>query len=134
LALIRAASDHYGWSVNLAELARIWKGGCIIRAALLDDIRRVYGDQPALPNLLLAGGLRQRLLQGQTRWRRLVALGQEQGLPLPAMSASLAYYDGVRAGWLPHNLTQAQRDAFGAHTYQRNDEPDAPFVHSDWLK
>ena len=134
LALIRAASDRHDWSVNLSELARIWKGGCIIRAALLDDIRRVYGDQPELPNLLLAGELRDRLFQVQSRWRSLVARGQEQGLPLPAMSASLAYYDSLRAGWLPHNLTQAQRDAFGAHTYQRNDEPHAPFVHSEWFK
>lgn len=137
MALIKAGSERYGWSVNLREVARIWKGGCIIRARLLDDIMKAYERSPSLPNLLLDVELRERVQDAQSRWRQVVATAQLYGIPIPAMSASLAYFDSVRSAQLPQNLTQAQRDAFGAHTYQRNDTQDlasSPFVHTDWLR
>ena len=132
--LIRAASETYGWSIDPGEMARIWKGGCIIRARFLDDIMRAYQSNPALPNLILDPAFRGRIHETQGAWREVVGLAQAAGIPVPAMSASLAYYDSLRTARLPQNLTQAQRDAFGAHTYQRDDEGDGPpFVHTDWL-
>jgi len=134
LALIRAASDAYSWDVDLGEVARIWKGGCIIRARLLDDLMRAFSNrEKEPPNLLFDGTFRERIAAAQPGWRRVVSTALERGIPVPAMSASLAYYDSLRSASLPQSLTQAQRDAFGAHTYQRNDEPDPPFIHTDWL-
>lgn len=137
MALIKAGSERYGWTVDLREIARIWKGGCIIRAQLLNDIMLAYERTPELTNLLLDVELGGRVQAAQSRWRQVVASAQLCGIPVPAMSASLAYFDSVRSARLPQNLTQAQRDAFGAHTYQRNDTQDiasAPFVHSEWLR
>ncbi len=132
--LIRAASEAYSWSIDPGEMARIWKGGCIIRARFLDDIMGAYRRDPALPNLILDPEFRGRIHETQAAWRQVVGLAQTVGIPVPAMSASLAYYDSLRTDRLPQNLTQAQRDAFGAHTYQRNDDgDDPPFVHTDWL-
>ena len=132
-ALIRAGSAEWRWDVDLREIARIWKAGCIIRARFLDSIMRAFEKDPDLPNLLLAEDAREAIGRGQSAWRRIVAYGQSSGLAIPAMSASLAYFDAYRTADLPQNLTQAQRDFFGAHTYQRNDKgPDAPFVHSEW--
>ena len=132
--LIRAASEAYAWSIDPGEMARIWKGGCIIRARFLDDIMGAYGRDRALPNLILDPEFRGRIHETQGAWREVVGFAQASGIPVPAMSASLAYYDSLRTGRLPQNLTQAQRDAFGAHTYQRDDVgADPPFVHSDWL-
>jgi 6-phosphogluconate dehydrogenase len=128
MALIRAGSDDKKWNINLAELARIWKGGCIIRARLLDDIMRAAGA----PNLLLDDKLRGQLAEAQADWRRVLATATQIGVPMPAMAASLAYYDSYRSARLPQNLTQAQRDAFGAHTYRRIDQPEKGFVHSEW--
>ena len=133
LSLIRAASEHFGWGIDLGELARIWKGGCIIRARLLDTIMRAYRAAPALANLLLDATVANEIDGAQAAWRRTVALAQSHGIPVPAMSSGLAYYDSYRTASLPQNLTQAQRDAFGAHTYQRSDAPDEGFVHTDWL-
>jgi 6-phosphogluconate dehydrogenase len=124
--VIRAASSEYGWNVNLRELARIWKGGCIIRARLLDSIMAAYEAMPDLRNLLLAP----KMQVAQDPWRRVVGLAIHKGVPCPALSASLAYYDAYRSASLPQNLIQAQRDAFGAHTYERIDRPG--FVHTDW--
>jgi 6-phosphogluconate dehydrogenase len=115
-------------------MARIWKGGCIIRARLLDNIMRAYERTPALANLLLDEEFENRLFGAQPQWRRAVALAQGFGIPVPAFSASLAYFDSYRTARLPQNVTQAQRDAFGAHTYERIDKPGAPAVHSEWLK
>ena len=113
----------------MREIARIWKAGCIIRAKFLDSIMRAYERNPALPNLLLDFDLGPVLPQ----WRRCVTYAQSNGIAVPAFSASLAYFDSYRTAELPQNLTQAQRDFFGAHTYQRNDAgADAPFVHTDW--
>jgi 6-phosphogluconate dehydrogenase len=132
MALIRAASDNYKWNISLEEMARIWKGGCIIRARMLDTIRAAYKRRPDLGNLLMDEAIREQLDAVQAPWRRVVALAQTHGIPVPAMAASIAYYDSYRTASLPQNLTQAQRDAFGAHTYQRSDAPDEGFVHTDW--
>jgi 6-phosphogluconate dehydrogenase len=138
LSLIRAGGAAHGWgpaggAMDLAEIARIWKGGCIIRARFLDDIRAAYGRDPGLASLLLDDQLGAGVAAAQDGWRRVVALAQGAGVPVPAMSASLAYFDSYRTARLPQNLTQAQRDAFGAHTYERRDRPELGSLHTDWL-
>jgi 6-phosphogluconate dehydrogenase len=134
MALIAAGSREYKWNVNLKEMARIWTGGCIIRARLLEDVMRAFERRPELPNLLVDEEVRAAVGDGQAALRALVAAAQAGGVPVPALSSTLAYFDGYRTAELPQNLTQAQRDAFGAHTYQRNDVANAPFVHTEWLK
>ncbi|HKV40316.1 MAG TPA: decarboxylating NADP(+)-dependent phosphogluconate dehydrogenase [Blastocatellia bacterium] len=130
--LIRRGSDEFKWNVNLGEVSRIWKGGCIIRAQFLDKIKQAYQRRPDLPNLLLDPDFKAWVQEAQTRWRHTVATAQSMGIAIPAMSSSLAYFDAYRTASLPLNLTQAQRDYFGSHTYQRTDRPDAGFVHSEW--
>ena len=130
--LIRAGSDEWKWNINLREMARIWKGGCIIRARFLDSIMRAYEKDPHLPNLLLDQEFATAIKKSEQPWRQVVGMAQSVGIPVPAMSASVAYYDGYRSAWLPQNLTQAQRDYFGAHTYERTDRPQQGFVHTDW--
>ena len=133
MALIQAGSREWKWDIDMREIARIWKAGCIIRAKFLDSIMRAYERERALPNLLLDEAFRADISTSQEAWRRCVAYAQTNGIPAPAFSASLAYFDSYRTANLPQNLTQAQRDFFGAHTYQRNDKgADAPFVHTDW--
>ncbi len=133
MALIQAGSAEWKWNIEMREMARIWKAGCIIRARFLDSIMRAYEEKPDLPNLLLANEFSTRVKESEAAWRRAVAFAQSNGIPVPAMSGSLAYLDAYRSAELPQNLTQAQRDYFGAHTYQRNDKgPNAPFVHTDW--
>jgi 6-phosphogluconate dehydrogenase len=132
MALIRAGSEARKWNVDLVEMARIWKGGCIIRARLLDSIMRAFRKNPSLPNLLVDDDFSRDLAGAQNAWRATAARAAESGIPLPAMGASLSYYDGYRSARLPQNLTQAQRDAFGAHTYQRIDRKG--FVHTEWLE
>jgi 6-phosphogluconate dehydrogenase len=131
MALIKAGSDAKKWNIDLAETARIWKGGCIIRARLLDAIMRAC--RAGAPNLLLDDDFIKQLAAAQAAWRKVAATAAESGIPLPAMGASLAYYDSYRSARLPQNLTQAQRDAFGAHTYRRVDAPERGFVHTEWL-
>ena len=131
--LIRAGSDHYQWDINLSEISRIWKGGCIIRAQFLDEIKRVYQQQPDLPNLLLDPSFQDWVSQAQPRWRKTVATAQDLGIPVMAMAASLAYWDTYRTANLPQNLTQAQRDFFGSHLYERVDKPELGPVHTDWV-
>jgi 6-phosphogluconate dehydrogenase len=134
MALIQAGSAEWKWNINMREMARIWKAGCIIRAKFLDSIMRAYERKPQLPNLLLDEEFSARVRDSQVAWRRAISLAQSIGVAVPAMSASLAYFDAYRSAELPQNLTQAQRDYFGAHTYQRNDKgPNAPFVHTDWV-
>jgi 6-phosphogluconate dehydrogenase len=133
MALIRSASDRYGWSVELAETARIWKGGCIIRARLLDLIRAAFSNHPELSNLMIDSAMSHQLQGLQGAWRRVSGFALTSGIPLPVMSACLNYFDSYRTGRLPQNLIQAQRDAFGAHTYERIDHPERGFVHSEWL-
>ncbi len=132
MALLRAGSAEYKWSVNMREIARIWTGGCIIRARLLNTIMQAFERAPELTNLLLDAAIQPQVMQAEQGWRRTVELAVAHGIPVPAMSASLSYFDSYRTAALPQNLTQAQRDYFGAHTYQRVDRPDAGFVHSDW--
>jgi 6-phosphogluconate dehydrogenase len=132
MALLRVASAEHQWPVDLREIARIWKGGCIIRARLLDTIMHAYERDADLPNLLLDADIRPRMLEGEQAWRRTIQMAVAHSIPVPAVSASLAYFDSYRTAVLPQNLTQAQRDYFGAHTYQRIDRPDAGFVHTDW--
>ncbi|MEU8839501.1 NADP-dependent phosphogluconate dehydrogenase [Streptomyces roseus] len=118
---IRAGSDEYGWGVDLGAVASLWRGGCIIRAAFLDRIRTAYDAQPDLPSLLADPGFAQEIGEAQDDWRAAMVAAVSQGIPVPAFSASLAYYDALRAERLPAALTQGQRDFFGAHTYRRTD-------------
>jgi len=134
MALIQAGSREWNWNIDVREIARIWKAGCIIRAKFLDSIMRAYERDASLPNLLLDEAFQGELAASQEAWRRCVTFAQSGGIAVPAFAASLAYFDSYRTANLPQNLTQAQRDYFGAHTYQRNDQgPDAPFVHTDWV-
>ncbi|MBZ4415392.1 NADP-dependent phosphogluconate dehydrogenase [Myxococcus sp. RHSTA-1-4] len=132
MRLIQAASNEYQWGISLAEMARIWRGGCIIRAKLLTPLRESFEKQPALPNLVVSDAFAPVLERMAPAWRKLVAVATKVGIPVPVFSASLAYLDSYRSPELPQNLTQAQRDAFGAHTYQRRDRPEAGFVHTEW--
>ncbi|MGH7602138.1 MAG: NADP-dependent phosphogluconate dehydrogenase, partial [bacterium] len=130
LALLRAASRAYNYGLNLESVARLWRGGCIIRAALLEDIHSVYAAQPDLSNLLMDASLAQKVLARQEDWRAVVHTAVELGIPAPALTASLFYFDGWRSARLPANLIQAQRDYFGAHTYKRVDA--AGVFHTKW--
>ncbi|MBN2341850.1 MAG: NADP-dependent phosphogluconate dehydrogenase [Deltaproteobacteria bacterium] len=134
LFLIAAAAKEFGWKVNMKETARIWKGGCIIRAALLDEIMGAFERTPDLSNLLLDSNFAGVLKQNINGLRQVISLGAMNGIPLPAFAASLSYFDAFTTARLPQNLVQAQRDAFGSHTYQRTDSPEQGFVHTDWLK
>ncbi len=134
LHLIAAGSSAHGWGIDLKEIARIWKGGCIIRARFLDTIMRAYERRRSLPHLLLDDDVRARLAALVPGLRQTVMAAQEHGIPVPGMASSLSYYDAYRTADLPQNLVQAQRDAFGAHTYQRKDDPDGPPVHTDWIQ
>ncbi len=130
--LIRAGSDEYKWNVDLSEMARIWKGGCIIRAKFLDNIKRAYKREPGLVNLLLDEDFRAWMSDAQKNWRTAISVAQQHGVAVPAMASSLAYFDSYRTENLPQNLTQAQRDYFGAHTYERVDKPELGHVHTEW--
>ncbi|HEX8137030.1 MAG TPA: NADP-dependent phosphogluconate dehydrogenase [Pyrinomonadaceae bacterium] len=130
--LIREGSKNWNWDINLGEVSRIWKGGCIIRAQFLDRIKQAYQRRPDLPNLLLDPDFKAWVEEAQPAWRRAVTSAMQSGTPVLAMAASLNYFDMYRTANLPLNLTQAQRDFFGSHTYQRTDRPDAGFVHSEW--
>jgi 6-phosphogluconate dehydrogenase len=132
MALLSKASTEFNYNLNLAETARIWKGGCIIRAGFLDKIKQAFQDNPSLPNLLLAPEFKQSILDRSGAWREVLAVSNSLGIPVPAFSASLDYFDSYRRDRLPQNLTQAQRDYFGAHTYERVDKPREEFFHTEW--
>lgn len=131
MALLAKASKEFNYNLNLSEMARIWKGGCIIRAGFLNKIKKAYQDDPGLPNLLLAPEFKQTILDRQEAWREVLVTAAKLGIPVPAFSASLDYFDSYRRASLPQNLTQAQRDYFGAHTYERTDKPGV--FHADWI-
>lgn len=131
LSLLKTASEKYNYGLNLEEIAKIWRGGCIIRAALLEDIRAAYSKQPSLANIMIDESIAGKLNQSQTNMRKLLRQGIKNGIPMPVISVSLAYYDSYRRGWLPSNLLQAQRDFFGAHTYQRTDREGTFHTHWD---
>ena len=130
MALIAAGSARYDWAIDLSEMARIWKGGCIIRARVLDSVRRAFTSHASLVNLLMDDALGREVQEAQAGWRRIAAAAVAAGIPIPAIAASLAYFDSYRTARLPQNLTQAQRDAFGAHTFERIERPG--FIHADW--
>ena len=130
--LMREAQKEYHWTLNFGEIAQIWRGGCIIRAAFLQKITEAYALNANLANLLLDPYFCSQIAGAQENWRRVVALGAEFGVPLPSFSSALAYYDSYRSERLPQNLLQSQRDFFGAHTYERVDQPRGKFFHIDW--
>jgi 6-phosphogluconate dehydrogenase len=130
---MRQAQHVYEWELDIATIARIWRGGCIIRARVLQRIAEAYTHDPTLVNLLLAPYFNEQIAQRQSHWRRVVALAAQHGIAAPGFMAALAYYDGYRSARLPANLIQAQRDYFGAHTYERIDQPRGTFFHLDWL-
>ncbi|MBU0477685.1 decarboxylating NADP(+)-dependent phosphogluconate dehydrogenase [bacterium] len=130
-ALMRAAAKEYGWNLNFGEIALMWRGGCIIRARFLGEIKKVFDKSPDLPNLLLDSYFKEIVEKNQDNWRKVVAAAVELGIPTPAFSSALAYFDSYRRESLPANLLQAQRDYFGAHTYKRTDKEGT--FHTDWL-
>ena len=130
--LFRAAAAEYGWNLNYGGIALMWRGGCIIRAAFLDKIKQAFDQNPDLTNLLLDSYFREQVEWAQAAWRRVVARAVTTGIPVPAMSSALAFYDGYRHERLSANLLQAQRDYFGAHTYERVDKPRGEFFHTNW--
>jgi 6-phosphogluconate dehydrogenase len=132
--LMQEAAKEYGWNLNLGGIASVWRGGCIIRSAFLGNIKAAFDKNPQLSNLLLDDYFRAEVEGAQGAWRRVVAKAVELGLPVPAMSSALAFYDGYRRARLPQNLLQAQRDYFGAHTYERVDKPRGEFFHTDWIQ
>lgn len=130
--LMRAAAQEYKWNLNYGGIALMWRGGCIIRSAFLGKIKEAFDKNPRLSNLLVDPFFKDQIESAQNAWRRVVAVAIEKGIPVPAMSSALAFFDGYRREWLPANLLQAQRDYFGAHTYERVDKPRGQFFHTDW--
>jgi 6-phosphogluconate dehydrogenase len=130
--LLASASEVFGWDLDLGRIASLWREGCIIRAAFLDDITAAFGREPPPANLLLDRFFAEALAKAQTGWRRVAAAAVEGGIPVPAYASALAFYDGYRSGQLPANLIQAQRDYFGAHTYERVDRRRGEFEHHQW--
>jgi 6-phosphogluconate dehydrogenase len=132
MALLSKASQEFNYNLNLGEIARIWKGGCIIRAGFLNKIKHAYDENRGLANLLLAPEFKHTILDRQDAWREVLVTANTLGIPVPAFSASLDYFDSYRRANLPQNLTQAQRDFFGAHTYERTDKSRGEFFHTEW--
>ncbi|MDD5200098.1 MAG: hypothetical protein PHC88_09875, partial [Terrimicrobiaceae bacterium] len=133
LDLLGTAGRLYNWNLNFGDIATIWRGGCIIRAVFLNRIKEAYEENPQLENLMLAPFFTEIFRKTQAGWRHAITAAIEQGVAAPAFTASLGYYDSYRAERLPANLLQAQRDFFGAHTYERIDKPEGEFFHTEWL-
>ena len=129
---MRAVSDEREWELNYGGIALMWRGGCIIRSRFLNNIRDAFEKDPKLTNLLLDQFFEKAVENAQASWRRVVSSAVTLGIPMPAIGAALAYYDGYRTERLPANLLQAQRDFFGAHTYERLDKPRGEFFHTNW--
>ncbi len=130
--LMMEAAKEYKWNLNYGGIALMWRGGCIIRSAFLGDIKKAFDNNPALPNLLLDPFFKGKVEAAQAGWRRVCAAALANGIPAPALTAALCYFDGFRTERLPANLLQAQRDYFGAHTYERIDKPRGQFFHTNW--
>jgi 6-phosphogluconate dehydrogenase len=130
--LMRAAAKEYGWNLNYGGIALMWRGGCIIRSRFLGKIKEAFDNNPKLTNLLLDNYFRGEIKKSQKGWRNVVATAAKKGIPVPAFSTALAFYDQYRSAVLPANLLQAQRDYFGAHTYERLDQPRGQFFHTNW--
>jgi len=130
--LMREASEHFEWDLQYGSIAQLWRGGCIIRSVFLDDIKAAYDKNPQLDNLLVDEYFTNKIAAAQSGWRKVLAKAIEAGVPTPAMSSALAFYDGYRTETLPANMLQAQRDYFGAHTYERIDKPEGERFHTNW--
>ncbi len=130
--LMRQAAKTYGWNLNYGGIALMWRGGCIIRSVFLGKIKEAYDKNPDLDNLLLDPYFCGKMKELVPAWREVVASAITAGAPVPAFAAALSYFDGLRCGRLPANLLQAQRDYFGAHTYERVDAPRGEFFHTNW--
>ncbi len=131
--LMKGAARDYKWNLDYGNISLLWRGGCIIRARFLENIKNAFGVNPGLSNLLLDDFFSNNIIQSQDSWRRVVALAAEHGIPVPALSSALCYYDSYRTEKLPANLIQAQRDYFGAHTYERIDRKRGEYFHTDWI-
>lgn len=131
--LMKSAAAHYGWRLNYGAIALMWRGGCIIRSAFLGKIKEAFSRHPSLENLLFDDYFQKQLAASQAGWRQAISAAVLAGIPTACMSAALAFYDGYRTAQLPANLLQAQRDYFGAHTYERVDQPRGKFFHTDWI-
>ena len=129
--MMEAAKEH-GWNLNYGGIALMWRGGCIIRSVFLGDIKKAFDNNPELPNLLLDPFFKEKVEEAQAGWRRVCATALANGVPVPALTSALCYFDGFRSERLPANLLQAQRDYFGAHTYERIDRPRGEFFHTNW--
>ncbi len=130
--LMAAAGTEHGWNIDFGAVANMWRGGCIIRSVFLGDIKRAYDDDPELRNLILADYFRTTIERCQRSWRHVVAVAAQLGIPVPALNTALSFYDAYRSARLPANLIQAQRDYFGAHTYERVDRPRGEHFHTNW--
>ena len=130
--LMRAAAKEYKWNLNYGAIALMWRGGCIIRSRFLGKIKEAYDTNPKLLNLLLADYFRGEIKRSQKGWRNVVATAAKRGIPVPAFSTALSFFDQYRSAVLPANLLQAQRDYFGAHTYELIDKPRGEFFHTNW--
>ena len=130
--LMRAAAKTYGWNLNYGGIALMWRGGCIIRSKFLGKIKEAFDNNPNLTNLLLDPFFKEKVEDAQESWRKVTAAALANGIPVPAFTSALCYFDGYRNEWLPANLLQAQRDYFGAHTYERIDRPRGEFFHTNW--
>ncbi|HOL30159.1 MAG TPA: decarboxylating NADP(+)-dependent phosphogluconate dehydrogenase, partial [Paludibacteraceae bacterium] len=130
--LMMQAAKEYGWNLNYGGIALMWRGGCIIRSVFLGDIKKAFDQNPNLRHLLLDPFFKEQVESAQEGWRRVCAVAMENGIPVPAMASALSYFDGFRTERLPANLLQAQRDYFGAHTYERIDRPRGEFFHTNW--
>jgi 6-phosphogluconate dehydrogenase len=131
-SLMRAAGEEYGWNLNYGGIALMWRGGCIIRSVFLGKIKEAFDNNPSITNLLLDPFFREKVEKAQKGWRNVVSVAVNNGIPVPAISTALGYFDGYRCEKLPANLLQAQRDYFGAHTYERLDKPRGEFFHTNW--
>jgi len=131
-ALMQEAAKEYGWKLNYGGIALMWRGGCIIRSVFLGKIKEAFDQNPDLKNLMLDPFFKEKLEDAQASWRRVIAAVVANGIPVPALTTALAYFDGYRTERLPANLLQAQRDYFGAHMYERVDKPRGEFFHTTW--
>ena len=129
---MKMGAKEFGWKLNYGNIALIWRGGCIIRSTFLKDISEAFNKNSELTNLMLAPYFSKQLIILQEKLRHVVATAVTNGIPTPAMSSAIAYFDGYRCERLPTNLLQAQRDYFGAHTYERIDKPRGEFFHTNW--
>jgi 6-phosphogluconate dehydrogenase len=131
--LMREAAEHFGWQLNFGGIALMWRGGCIIRSVFLDQIKRAYEENPDLTSLMMDSFFEEALKKTHPHWRKAIIFAIEQGIPAPAMSSALSFFDGYRSKRVSANMIQAQRDYFGAHTYERVDAPRGERFHTDWI-